>query len=55
MLAAVVALLACVLLYQTAHRGGTLVYNYGVGVERHAATGPSPAEASIPEHDEDDH
>ena len=55
MLTAVVALIACVFLYQTAHRGGKLVYNYGVGVKHHAATGPSPAKASIPEHDEDDH
>lgn len=30
--AAVVALVACFFIYQTAHRGGELVYNHGVGV-----------------------
>jgi uncharacterized membrane protein len=41
-LAAVAALVACFFVYQTAHRGGKLVYEHGVGIKS------APGEAGAP-------
>lgn len=42
-LTAAVALVACFFVYETAHRGGKLVYEHGVGIKSSAAQAAAPA------------